>query len=151
MHQFAYLPYFRYRRKKGLLRTQKGVFACSLKKQLTRKTCNLRTRKGVFASQVQLCRHAKGAICIRKNGEKEAFAMPWHRVGQRYACYTLTRNAPGSNPTHSKLETCVYATEERKKLKRLMIKSKIQPEEPQTPKQAPKTRGHHKPTSDPLF
>ena len=48
----------------------------------------------------KVCRRAKGAFCIRKNGVKEAFAMPWDRVGQNYACYTRTRNAPGSNPTH---------------------------------------------------
>ena len=51
--------------------------------------------------------------------------MPWHRLGQRYACYTRTRNAPGSNPMHSKIETCVQAIEELKKLKRLMMNEKF--------------------------
>ena len=51
--------------------------------------------------------------------------MPWHRMGQRYVCYTCTRNAPGSNATHSKIETCVQAIEESKKLKRLMINEKF--------------------------
>ena len=52
MSPFAYRPYFLAQHTKGLLRTQKGVFAFSLKKQTTRKTCNLRTQKGVFASRV---------------------------------------------------------------------------------------------------
>ena len=65
-------------------------------------------RKMVYLRpRCKLCRHAKGAICIRKNGVKGAFAMPWHRVGQRYACYTRIRNVLGSNRTHSKIETCV--------------------------------------------
>ena len=50
--------------------------------------------------------------------------MPWHRVGQRYACYTRTRNVLGSKPTHLKIGTCVQAIEGRNKLKRLMINSK---------------------------
>ena len=37
----------------------------------------------------------------------------------------FTRNTPGSNPTHLKIETCVQAIEELKKLKRLMIKEKF--------------------------
>ena len=57
-------------------------------------------------------KRAKGAFYIRKNGVTEAFAMPWHRVGHKYACYTRKRNAPGSNPTASNIETCVQAIEE---------------------------------------
>ena len=93
----------------------------------------------------KLCRHAKGAICIRKKGVKGAFAMPWHRVGQRYACYTRARNALVSSPTHSEIETCVYAIEELKKLKRLMFNSKkFNPKSRNPPKQALKTGAHDK-------
>ena len=53
MRIFACRPYFLAQRKKGLLRKPKHVFAFSLDKQSTRKTCNLCEQKGVFASQVQ--------------------------------------------------------------------------------------------------
>ena len=80
----------------------------------TRSKNNRRAKRAICARKrvylrprCKVCGHAKGAFCIRKNGVKGAFAMPWHRVGQRYACYTCTRNARGSNPTHSKIETYV--------------------------------------------
>ena len=53
--------------------------------------------------------------------------MPWHRVDQRFACYTRTRTYPGSNPTHWKIQTCLQAIEELKKLKTLMISEKFNP------------------------
>ena len=87
---------------------RKRVFLRTRSKNSQRAKRAICARKRVFLRpRCKVCRHAKGAFCIRKNGVKEAFAMPWHRVGQRYACYTCTRNAPGSNPTHSKIETCV--------------------------------------------
>ena len=112
---------------KGPFAHAKGCFLRSRSKHSRHAKRVMCARKRVFLRpRCKVCKRAKGAFYIRKNGVKEAFAMPWHRVGQRYACYTRTRNAPGSNPTASKIETCVHAIEEpAKKLKRLKINEKF--------------------------
>ena len=68
----------------------------------------------------------------RIHKEYGRIARPWHRVGERYACYTCAVTSLVQTPLPSNMQNvCRPLKNPAKKLKRLTIKKKIQPEEPQ--------------------